>query len=162
MEMDMELKEKALLIWERLKRDQQPMSGKRKLDIIIRLQEQNHKAGVDKNDWDNVKDDLLLIAEFDLNLCQDLGLYVEYTSIIRPMISVSTTDIHAQKRAYDRTLRNWPDGIAGWFAELVNSGLNVGAVSRSDGKERESVFEGDVFKDGKQVKWKHLHFQCHA
>lgn len=159
-------KEDAMLIWERLKREQQPLTPERKAAIITRLKKQNHKQGVNRDDWDKVKDKLLLIAEFDLNLCEELHLYVEYTSIIRPMIAVSKTDIHAKKRAYDRTLRGWPEGVAQWFAELVNDGLTVGAVSRSDGVERESVFEKDEFKikDGKkeQVKWKHLHFQCKA
>jgi len=155
------MKKKAMLVWERLKREAQPLTPKRRDGIIRRLKMQKHKKGVNPDDWDLVHGNLLLIAEFDLNLCEELGLYVEYTSIIRPMIAVSKTDIHAQKRAYDRTLRGWKDGYAEWFAELVNSGLNVGAVSRSDGKERESVFENDEFnKDGKQTKWKHLHFQC--
>jgi hypothetical protein len=154
------LKEEALLIWQRLKKGIKPLTPERRLTIIARLQAKPHKKGVNPNDWNNVKDNLLLIAEFDLDLCEALGLYVEYTGIIRPMLKISTSDSHAQKRAYDRTLRGWPSGIAGWFAEMVNDGLTVGAVSRSDGKERESVFEDDVFKDGKQVKWKHLHFQC--
>lgn len=159
MELD---KVKAMVIWERLKRDQREMDLERRLTIITRLQAQKHKKGVDPEDWHHVNNNLLIVAEFDLNLCQDLGLYVEYTSIIRPMLNISKTDIHADKRAYDRTLRGWSGVDAAWYAELVNSGLSVGAVSRSDGKERESVFEDDVFKDGKQVKWKHLHFQCHA
>lgn len=158
------LKAKALLTWERLKKSQLPLTPKRRNGIITRLKLQKHKEGVDKNDWDKVHPNLLIVAEFDLNLCEDLGLPVEYTSIIRPMIAVSKTDIHADKRAYDRTLRGWPDGVALWFAGLVNDGLTVGAVSRSTGAEREAVFEIDEFeiKDGKkvQVKWKHLHFQC--
>lgn len=159
----MELKEKALVIWQQLAKEKKPLTPKRRDGIIRRLKLQKHKVGVNKDDWDKVHPNLLLIAEFDLSLCEGLGLYVEYTSIIRPMIAVSKTDIHAQKRAYDRTLRGWPEGAAAWLAELVNDGLTLGAVSRSDGKERESVFENDVFnKDGKQVKWKHLHFQCRA
>ena len=161
-----EMKEKALLVWQRLKKSQLPLSAERHAKILFRLKRQRHKAGVSPEDWHKVHPNLLLVAEFDLNLCEELGLYVEYTSIIRPMIAVSKTDIHAEKRAYDRTLRGWPLGIAEWFAEMVNDGLEVGAVSRSDGKERESVFENDEFKikDGKkiQVKWKHLHFQCRA
>jgi hypothetical protein len=158
-----ELRENAMMIWERLCLNKKPLTAKRKKEIIARLKKQKHKSGVNPNDWDKVNSDLLLIAEFDLNLCEGLGLYVEYTSIIRPKIpGVSVSDSHADKRAYDRTLRNWPtDDTASWFAELVNDGLTVGAVSRSDGKEREAVFEEDEFnKHGKQVKWKHLHFQC--
>lgn len=159
----MSLKEKAKLVWERLCREKQPLTAKRREQIIARLKKQKHKRGVNPDDWDRVLPNLLIIAEFDLNLCEDLGLDVEYTSIIRPMISVSTTDIHAKKRAYDRSLRRWPPGIAAWFAELVNDGLDVGAVSRSDGKQREAVFEDDVYnKDGEQIKWKHLHFQARA
>lgn len=153
-------KEEALLIWQRLKQESKPITKERRTAIIARLKKQKHKAKVNPDDWDHVHYNLLLVAEFDLDLCEALGLYVEYTSIIRPMIEVSKTDIHAQKRAYDRTLRKWPEGTAEWFAELVNDGLTVGAVSRSDGKERESVFEDNEFnKDGKQIKWKHLHFQ---
>lgn len=154
-------KEDALPIWERLCKELKPLTPKRRDGIIRRLKLQKHKAGVNKDDWDLVHPNLLLVAEFDLNLCEQLGLYVEYTSIIRPKIAVSKTNIHAEKRAYDRTLRGWSTDTAKWIAELVNDGLTVGAVSRSDGKERESVFEKDEFnKDGKQVKWKHLHFQC--
>lgn len=150
----------ALPIWERLVRDLKPLSPERCKAIIARLQKQKHKKGVDKNDWTKVKPNLLLIAEFDLNLCEGMGLYVEYTRIIDgPIEGVSVSNSH-DKRAYDRTLRGWSEGVAAWFAELVNDGLTVGAVSRSDGKERESIFEADVFKDGKQIKWKHLHFQC--
>lgn len=155
-------KEKALLIWERLKREVKPLTPERRLSIIARLKKTKHKAGVDVNDWDKVKDNLLLVAEFDLNLCEELRLYWEVTRIIdKPIKGVSVSNSH-DRRAYDRTLRGWPSGIAAWYAELVNGGLTVGAVSKSDGKERESVFEDDVFKDGKQVKWKHLHFQCRA
>lgn len=151
----------ARLVWERLCEETKPLTPERQLAIIERLRKQRHKKGVNPDDWYDVRPNLLLIAEFDLNLCEALSLYVEYTSIIRPMLDVSTTDIHAQKRAYDRTLRGWPEDTAPWFAEMVNDGLIVGAVSRSDGKEREAVFENDVFdKDGKQIKWKHLHFQC--
>ena len=161
-EVDVELKEQALLIWQRLRKEQKPLSDERREKIIARLKKQKHKKGVNPKDWDDVHPNLLIVAEFDLNLCEQLRLNVEYTSIIRPMIAVSITDIHAKKRAYDRTLRGWPKDFAPWFAELVNGGLTIGAASRSDGKERESVFEDDVFKDGKQVKWKHLHFQVRA
>lgn len=161
-EVTVELKAQALLVWERLRREVKPLTPERRLKIIARLRSQKHKKGVNPDDWYHVHDNLLLVAEFDLDLCEQLSLPVEYTSIIRPMISVSTTDIHARKRAYDRTLRGWPTGVAEWFAELVNGGLTVGAVSRSDGKEREAVFEEDQFKDGVQVKWKHLHFQVKA
>ncbi len=153
-------KTEALMVWERLKRELQPLTPKRRDGIIRRLKLQKHKVGVNPDDWDLVHPSLLVVAEFDLNMCEAMGLYVEYTSIIRPKIAVSKTDIHAEKRAYDRTLRGWNKDVAPWFAELINDGLTVGAVSRSDGKERESVFEDDVFKDGKQIKWKHLHFQC--
>ena len=154
--------EEALLLWQRLELVPKPLTPKRRDGIIRRLKLQKHKAGVNSSDWDKVHPNLLLVAEYDLNLCEAFGYPVEYTSIIRPMIAVSKTDIHAQKRAYDRTLRGWPEGVAAWFAELVNDGMSVGAVSRSDGKERESVFEDDAFKDGKQIKWKHLHFQVRA
>ena len=151
------------MIWERLKRDALPLTPKRRDGILRRLKMQKHKAGVNKDDWDLVHQNLLLIAEFDLNLCEGLGLNVEYTSIIRPMIAVSKTDIHAEKRAYDRTLRGWDQSILPWFVDLVNTGLSVGAVSRSDGKEKEAVFEKDEFDSkGRQVKWKHLHFQCRS
>lgn len=157
-----DLKTEALSVWQRLCAEHKPLTTKRQEEIILRLKSQKHKTGVNSADWDSVHPNLLLVAEFDLSLCQELSLPVEYTSIIRPMIAVSKTDIHAQKRAYDRTLRGWPEGVASWFAELVNDGLMVGAVSRSDGKEREAIFETDEFKDGQQVKWKHLHFQVRA
>lgn len=169
----MELKDKATEAWKMIKREMLPLTEERRKIIVARLKKEKHKEGVNPDDWDHVNSKLIQVAEFDLDLCQALKLPVEYTSIIRPMISVSTTDIHAQKRAYDRTLRGWPKGVAAWFAELVNDGLNVGAVSRSDGKQRESVFETDEFKkDAKgdfvldkagnkiQIKWQHLHFQC--
>jgi hypothetical protein len=152
-------KETAMDVWQQLAIVRRPITKERRTAIIARLMKQKHKKGVNPEDWNYVHYNLLLVAEFDLDLCEAFSLYVEYTSIIRPMITVSKTDIHAQKRAYDRTLRGWPEGYAKWFAELVNDGLTVGAVSRSDGKEKESVFEKDEFKNGKQVKWKHLHFQ---
>ena len=155
-------KEEAVLVWEQLKRNSlKVMTPLRRNAIVERLKQQKHKIGVDRNDWEDVSDNLLLVAEFDLNLCEGLGLYVEYTSIIRPKIpGVSVSNSHADKRAYDRTLRSWPNGIAPWFVELVNDGLDVGAISKSDGKEREAVFESDIVdKKGKQIKWKHLHFQ---
>lgn len=154
------LKSTGKLIWQRLKESKQSLTPARRIEIVKRLKAQKHKEGVNPDDWDLVKDNLILIAEFDLTLCEELGLPVEYTSIIRGMIEgVSVSDSHAQKRAYDRTLRGWPEGIAQWFAELINDAFEIGAISRSDGKEREAVFEDDVFKNGKQIKWKHLHFQ---
>ena len=126
-------KEEVLLIWEKLAAGTKPLTKARRLEIIDKLRKEKHKKGVNPDDWFNVKNNLLLVAEFDLELSKRLGVYVEYTSIIRPKIQgVSTSDTHADGRAYDRTLRNCPAWLdPAWYAELVNDGLTVGAVSLS-------------------------------
>lgn len=150
-----------LLIWQQLKESRKPLTPERRLQIIQRLKAQAHKPGVNPDDWYDVKPDLLLIAEFDLDLCQAYKLPVLYTSIIRPKISVSKTDIHAKKRAFDRSLHGWTDEQAASHAEMVNDAFDIGAISIATGKEREAVFENDEFdKDGKKTKTRHLHFQC--
>lgn len=159
------LKSKAKLIWQRLKDSEQSLTAERKKQIIARLQKQKHKPGVNPKDWESVHDNLLLVAEFDLTLCEEMGLPVLYSSIIRAKIvvngvTVSRTDIHAKKRAYDRSVLGWPAGMAAWIAELVCDAFKIGAISFSDGKEREALFEPSEFdKKGKQIKWNHLHFQ---
>lgn len=150
------LKQTAKLIWQRLKDSKQSLSPQRRAAIIERLQSLPHKTEVNPKDWERVKPNLLLIAEFLVNLCEDLGLPILFSSIIRPGIpGVSISLTHEQGRAFDISIMGWPKKIAAYIAELINDAFEVGAISFSDGKEREAVYE-----DGKSMGTAPcLHFQ---
>lgn len=140
-----DLKQKAKLVWERLAHGDQSLTPIRKKLIIERLKKLPHKAEVNPDDWDRVKPNLLLIAEFFVNLCEGMGLAVLFTSIIRkgiPGISISFT--HEQGRAFDVSIKGWPKGLAEYIAELINDAFHIGAISYSDGKEREAVYEDGI------------------
>jgi hypothetical protein len=158
-------KKDAMLIWQRLKKEVKPITKERRIAIVARLKKCEHKPEVDPNDWDRVHYNLLLVAEFDLNLCEALGLPFVVSSIIRPGIpGVSVSKTHEQGRAYDRSVKNWSKKIIPWFVELINDGLRVGAISLSDGKEREALYEPTEIdpKTKKIKKTEHMHFQCSA
>ena len=121
-----------------------------------------HKEGVNPLDWFNVHPDLLIILDYVIEHCIAHGLLLVVSSIIRPKIpGASKTDIHAKGRAFDISVRGWSDEDIQFLCDCINQDLTVGAISLRDNIEREAVFEEDEFdKNGKQTKWRHIHFQC--
>lgn len=124
--------------------------------IIPKLKELYHKEGVNKDDWDKVHPNLLVLADYVLSHCETYNLPLVITSIIRPKIQgVSKTDIHARGRAFDVSVKGWSQQDIQFLVDAVNEKLTIGAISLKDGQEREAVYE-----DGVSVgRGAHLHFQ---
>lgn len=133
------------------------------LGIKDRASKLPHKDGVYNRDWYSVKTNLLLLLEWLLDFSAKRGVPIMVTSIIRARIAnVSVSDTHEQGRAFDISVRGWLQTDIDACVEECNKALgHLGAVSKKDGKARAVVFEDDQFDaNGKQIKWKHLHFQC--
>lgn len=130
-------------------------------EIIKNLKTLPHKDGVDKNDWDKVHRNLLVLADYVIAHCETHKLPLVITSIIRPKIKgVSKTDIHSKGRAFDISVRGWSKEDIKFLEDAINEKFTIGAISLTDGKEREAVFEDAEFdKEGDQVKFPHFHFQ---
>lgn len=133
-----------------------------KEQIILSLRQCEHKTGVNSMDWHKVNDKLLILAGYTLVFCKERSLPIIFTSIIRPQIKgVSKSKTHEQGRAFDLSVGGWSKAKINEFVDKINKEFKLGAVSSTDGTEREAVYEGAEFdKSGKQVKWPHLHVQC--
>lgn len=125
-------------------------------EIVERLKKLCHKEGVDCHDWDRVNQNLLLIADYVVDHAHAFGLPIIFTSIIRPKIKgVSKSVTHEEGRAFDLSVRGWTQAQIDELVGLVNEHFKVGAISFSDHKEKEAVYE-----DGKSAGTApHLHFQ---
>lgn len=136
------------------------MTPEMRQELIKRLQAANHKAGVDKSDWESVQDNILIIADWYLSYCEHRNLRQEFTRIKdKPIPGVSVSDSH-KDRAFDASVIGWTDADARECAFQCNVQLKGhGAVSKRDLKERAAVFEPDEYKDGRKIKTRHLHFQ---
>lgn len=120
------------------------------------LQHWPHKKGVNSEDWSRVADDLALIAEFVCQYAITMKLPILFTSIIRPKIKgVSKSKTHEEGRAFDISVRGWDRKYIDELVNLVNSSFKVGAISASDGVEREAVYEDGVTAGTAP----HIHFQ---
>ena len=132
-------------------------------DVIKRLKALPHKEGVDKNDWDKVHRNLLVLADYVLAHTETHNLPMVITSIIRGKLKISKTDIHSKGRAFDLSVRGWSKEDIKFLEDAVNEKFTIGAISLRDGKEREAVFEDAEFNEkGDQTKWPHFHFQVRA
>jgi hypothetical protein len=132
-----------------------------KNDIILKLKEQAHKENCSMDDWDIVDVDLLLVADWFVDYCENIGLRCQFTRIIdKPIPGVSVSDSH-NKRAFDASLIGWTDADARECAHRANHEIGtLGAVSKRDGRRRVAVFEPREYDDnGKMKKERHLHFQ---
>lgn len=130
-------------------------------EIIQKLKEAPHKAGVNVNDWDIVKPDLVLVGDWYINYCEHHNLPHKFTRIIdKPIPGVSVSDSH-NKRAFDGSLIGWTDADARECVFQANKQLpGIGAVSARDKIRRVAVFEPREFNDkGEMIKERHLHFQ---
>lgn len=120
------------------------------------LQKLPHKKGVNPNDWFSVADDLAKIAEFVCHYAFTMNLPILFTSIIRPKIKgVSKSKTHEEGRAFDISVRGWPKKYILELVKMVNEAFSVGAISASDGVEREAVYEDGVSAGTAP----HIHFQ---
>lgn len=125
-------------------------------DVRARLKGLFHKEGVSKDDWEKVHPNLLILADCVLSHCETHNLPLVISSIIRPKIKgVSKTDIHADGRAFDVSVRGWSRSDIDFIVQDVNERLSLGAISVRDGQEREAVYEDGVVAG----KGAHLHFQ---
>lgn len=133
------------------------------LHIKDRAQKLQHKDGVYTRDWLSVKTNLLLIVNWLMSYCEERGLPILISSVIRPKIAgVSVSDTHEEGRAFDISVRGWlKKDIEDCVTECNKQFSHIGAASKSDGVKRAAVFEDDKFDgSGKQIKWRHIHFQC--
>lgn len=129
-------------------------------DLIQRLKDAAHKDEVDRNDWDKVKPNTLILADWFLSYCEQMNLPAKFSRIIdKPIPGVSVSDSH-KDRAFDVSLIGWTDADARECAFQCNKQFHIGAISKRDGQERECVFEPREFnKKGELIKERHLHFQ---
>lgn len=129
--------------------------------VIERLKTLFHKPGVNKDDWDKVHPNLLVLADFVFAYTETHNLPMVITSIIRPKIpGVSKTDIHSYGRAFDLSVKGWSKEDIQYLVDSTNKTFQIGAISLRDHQEREAVFEDAEFDEkGNQKKWPHFHFQ---
>lgn len=126
------------------------------LNLIDRIQEIDHKEGVDPEDWKRVHPNLLILADEVISFCDNRNLPLKFTSVIRPRIKgTSKTDIHSTGRAFDISLIGWSDAEARDLAYIFNRKFKIGAISASTGEENEVVFEDGITAG----RGRHLHFQ---
>jgi hypothetical protein len=130
-------------------------------DLIKRLKALPHKEGVNKDDWDKVHRNLLVLADYVLAHTETHKLPMVISSIIRPKIKgVSKTDIHSKGRAFDLSVKGWSKEDIDFLVDAINEKFTIGAISLTDGKEREAIYEGPEFNaKGDQTKWPHFHMQ---
>lgn len=127
--------------------------------MIEKLKALYHKPGVNSADWDKVHKNLVELADYIREHCEEHGLPMVVTSIIRPKIpGVSKTDIHAKGRAFDLSVKGWSKADIEFLVKDVNEKFKTGAISSRDGKEREVVFEDGVTAG----KGAHFHVQVRA
>jgi hypothetical protein len=125
--------------------------------IVVTLRQLEHKPGVNSSDWYKVHDNLIILAAFTLVYAKENYLPLIITSIIRPKIKgVSKTDIHSKGRAFDISIRGWTKEQILNFVKKINEEFKIGAISVTDGKEREAVWEDGITAG----KGPHLHIQC--
>ena len=126
------------------------MTDVEKETIIVTLRQFEHKPGVNSGDWYKVHDNLLVLAVFTIIFAKENYLPLIFTSIIRPKIKgVSKTDIHSKGGAFDIFTNGWSKEIIKKFVDKINKEYKIGAISMTDGMEREAVYEGPEFKDAK-------------
>ena len=126
-------------------------------NTVLSLRQCSHKPGVDAADWYKVKDSLIILAKFTMIFCKENNLPLLFTSIIRPKIpKVSKSRTHEQGRAFDISVRGWAKDDVIRFVTKINASFKLGAVSATDGTEREAIYE-DGISAGKGA---HLHIQC--
>lgn len=127
-----------------------------KLKIIESLKNLFHKEGVNHEDWHRVHPNLLVLADYVLAHCETHNLPLIITSIIRPKIKgVSVSKTHQEGRAFDASVKGWSDEDIRFLVDAVNEKLSIGAISFSDGKEREVIYEDGITAGTAP----HLHFQ---
>ncbi len=115
-----------------------------------------HKSEVNIQDWDKVHSDLLEILGFVVEFCVNYALPLLITSIIRPKIpGVSKSKTHEEGRAFDISVHGWSQSEIDALVSEVNEAFHVGAISLSDKKEREAVYENGVTAGTAP----HIHFQ---
>lgn len=129
--------------------------------MITRLQSFPHKAEVDKNDWNKVKNNLVVVALAVAFFCIKRKLPLLFTSIIREGIpGVSTSRTHIEGRAFDISVKGWTDKDIFDIVFWINETFEIGAISAKSGKEFACVYEpAETWPDGSFKKAAHLHFQ---
>lgn len=141
-------------------------------DVREFLMRCDHKEGVNRLDWMRVHDSLPQIALTCFQICKKRNIPFLVTSIIRPRIEgVSATDIHADGRAFDLSVRGFTtDDLDELLVEVNKMHAKAsGAVSKHDGVPRALIYEHkehegpktqiDIFEKINQAV-PHLHGQC--
>ena len=125
---------------------------------ILELKDQFHKEGVNSEDWDKVSSRLRVLAYEFIDYCKTHQLPCVFTSIIRPKLPQSRTDIHARGRAFDCSVHGWSlEQILKcekYFCELY---IKIGAISDRDGISRACVYESPDYNG--RGNGPHFHFQ---
>lgn len=139
--------------------------------MISHLMSLPHKDGVNRSDWQKVKNNLVLMALAVAWYCYKRNLPLLFSSIIREgILGVSVSKTHIEGRAFDISVKGWTEKDILDLVLWMNETFNIGATSISDGKEREVIYEpreywkeGDKIPAGKKIgdikKEAHLHIQ---
>lgn len=115
-----------------------------------------HKDGVNPLDWDRVDAHLLLLLDFAIDFATSKDLPITITSIIRPQIKgISKSKTHEQGRAFDFSVHGWTQTLIDLCVQQTNDTFSIGAISMSDSKEHEVVYEDGITAGTAP----HLHFQ---
>lgn len=113
-----------------------------------------YKYPQDQIDWLYVSPKLILLRDYWLNYSYEKKLPVLCTSIIRAKIEgISTSNSHAEGRAFDASVHGWStDDIDSFVADCNKEfAQSIGAISQMDLKARAVLYH---FGTGP-----HFHFQ---
>jgi len=129
--------------------------------MITQLQSLPHKDGVNKEDWNRVKNNLIIVALAVAFYCIKRKLPLLFSSIIREGIpGVSTSRTHIEGRAFDISVNGWTEKDILDIVSWINESFAIGAISATTGKEITAKYEPrEYWPDGKIKKEAHLHFQ---
>jgi len=152
------------------------MDAKRRQDIVLGLKSLPHKPGVNREDWETITDGALEVAWATVEVCRRINAPILFSSLIRPKVPASETDIHAEKRAFDLSIAGWStDDIDEVLIEVNRAcGPKYGAfrANNPDGVPRALIYEhrkgeGLESRDPKALPYvkenradPHLHGQC--
>jgi hypothetical protein len=122
------------------------LSSQEIASIINKLTTQcEYKEGVNPKDWHRVDLNLLIVADYCFNFCQERGIKIVFTYIIGPKISQSKEECHteAERRAFDIRTKGvgfTTDDIDDLIADGSRDLAHVAAIGRKSGKPNPFYF----------------------
>ncbi len=113
----------------------------------------------DPNEWDLVHPNLRVLGYELIEYCQSRRLPLVITGIIFQPLKCSKTAIHADKRAFDVSVKGWTMeqilACEKYFNDLYAKA--IGAIGAQDGQARACFFESPAYNG--RGSGAHFHFQ---